>query len=1069
MANYDAQIRVNTKIDNTKFISGAEKVEHSLEEIEKRAGNAKERMDALDEAGAPKSSDAYKQAARELEKWNTELEKLSVNQDKTPVDTSGHYNDLRVEVEEYSNALKELESQGQYFGDSEYDKVYLYWKEAVNAVKEYQAELNKQTESGRAAEAAKASREKEKESAQLQKIEEQQERVRQKEITRIEKEEQILAKIKAQEAEAERIKEIKDNAIVSDSNLVALLEEQEKIEQRIADLKRAGVTAGYEEYDKLTARLGQIKVSVNESGKGFDKLAKSGKKTLNEINRGVKQSNGLLSKMSNRIKNLAIGALVFNQLRSVFSSMISGMKEGFKNLTQYSDKYNTAISGLKSQSAQLKNGLAAAFAPIVITIIPYLTQFVSWLNTAAAAMSKFLAVLGGKSTYTKAKEQVVDYAKSLDNAASTARKAAGALAGFDDISVLSSQDDSSSGGGGELAGAAAFEESAIEDSFSVIKKIINDIISIFNAGFKDGLGDWQTRMEDIKSSLRTIKDAMIGIFTSPEVTSGMRGYIEAMIYSFGQIAGAIASIGITIAQNLLGGIAQYLEGNSDRIKKFLVRMFDVGVDIRKMVGDFASSFAYVFEAFGSVNGQGLTANLLGIVSDAFMGAIELAYRLVHDLLNVIIQPFIDNKEVLRAALDGLLGIAGDMLGTLKNTVENTFDKLMEVYDAHVKPFIDSIAEGLSYLVEQFLAFWNENVQPVLENMAAAFDSVMSNHIQPMIDNFLALIGSLADALKAIWENVLVPLIDWIVQNILPVVVPILEGLFQGVMKYFGFIADIISGVITVVKGVIDFLVGVFTGDWEKAWSGIQDIVTGIMEVIGGFINAVMTTIETVINTILNTIAGIFEVVFSAIGSLIKTIMTTISNIITAVMGGIKTGISNVLNAIKTTWNSIWTSLKTSVTNIFTGIWNAIKKVINSILGGIEKMVNGVINGVNAMIRALNRLHFSIPDWVPGGLGGKSFGFNLSEMGQISIPRLATGGIVTSSTIANIGEAGREAVLPLENNTGWMDDLADKLASRMPAGSSAPVYLQIDGKTFARLEIPYFNTESGRVGLDFAVT
>lgn len=1069
MANYDAQIRVNTKIDNAKFISGAEKVEHSLEEIEERAKNAKERMDALDNAGAPKSSEAYKQAAKDLEKWNTELEKLSINQDKAPADTSGHYNDLRVEVEEYSNALKELESQGQYFGDSEYDKVYLYWKEAVNAVKEYQNELNKQTESGRAAEAAKAASEKEKESAQLQKIEEQQERVRQKEIARIEKEDQIQAKIEAQAAEAQRLKEIKDNAIVSDSNLVALLEEQERIEQRIADLKRAGVTTGYEEYDQLTARLRQIKGTVNDAGKGFGKLAESGKKTLNEINRGVKQSNGLLSKMSNRIKNLAIGALVFNQVRAAFRSMISGMKEGFENLTQYSDEYNAAISGLKSQTAQLKNGLAAAFAPIVNAIIPYLTQFVSWLNTAAMAMSKFLAILGGKSTYTKAKDQVVDYAKSLDSAASSAKKTAGALAGFDDINVLSSQDDSGSGGGGELAGAAAFEEAAIGDSFSGIKKIIDDIISIFNAGFKDGIGDWKTRIEDIKGSLQTIKNAMIGIFTSPEVTASIKGYIEATIYSFGQIAGAVASIGITIAQNLLGGIAQYLEGNSDRIKEFLVRMFDVGADIRKMVGEFVSSFAYVFEAFGSINGQGLTANLIGIVSDAFMGAIELAYQLIHDLLNVIIQPFNDNKERLRTALEGLLGIVGSILGTLKDTIDNTFDKLMEVYDAHIKPFIDSVAEGLSYLLDKFLTFWNDNVQPMLENTGAAFDVLMSSHIQPMIDSFLALIGSLADALKAIWENVLVPLIDWFIDNLLPVILPILEGLWQGVLTCYGYIADIISGLITVIKGVIDFLVGVFTGDWEKAWGGIQDIVNGIMEAIGGLINAAMTTIETVINTILNTIAGIFEVIFSAIGSLVKTIMTTISNIITAMMGGIKTGISNALNAIKTTWNSIWTSLKTSVTNIFTGIWNAIKKVINSILGGIEKMVNGVIDGVNAMIRALNRLHFSIPDWVPGGLGGKSFGFNLSEIGQVSIPKLATGGIVTSSTIANIGEAGREAVLPLENNTGWMDDLADKLASRIPSGSSGPYYLQIDGKTFARLEMPYFNAESGRVGLDFAVT
>ena len=90
-------------------------------------------------------------------------------------------------------------------------------------------------------------------------------------------------------------------------------------------------------------------------------------------------------------------------------------------------------------------------------------------------------------------------------------------------------------------------------------------------------------------------------------------------------------------------------------------------------------------------------------------------------------------------------------------------------------------------------------------------------------------------------------------------------------------------------------------------------------------------------------------------------------------------------------------------------------------------------GVNAIIDALNNIHFEIPSWVPI-IGGNTWGFNLSKLSEISLPRLAMGGVVDQPTLAMVGEAGAEAVMPLENNTGWIDILADKLSARMPRGN-----------------------------------
>lgn len=123
---------------------------------------------------------------------------------------------------------------------------------------------------------------------------------------------------------------------------------------------------------------------------------------------------------------------------------------------------------------------------------------------------------------------------------------------------------------------------------------------------------------------------------------------------------------------------------------------------------------------------------------------------------------------------------------------------------------------------------------------------------------------------------------------------------------------------------------------------------------------------------------------------------------------VKSSLSTTWNSIKSTADSVFGSMKTSVTNIWDNLWSSLKGTINAIIGGVEKMANGVINGINGMIRALNRISFSIPDWVQG-LGGKSFGFNLSTISTISIPRLADGGFPAVGQLFIAREAGAEMV------------------------------------------------------------
>ena len=136
----------------------------------------------------------------------------------------------------------------------------------------------------------------------------------------------------------------------------------------------------------------------------------------------------------------------------------------------------------------------------------------------------------------------------------------------------------------------------------------------------------------------------------------------------------------------------------------------------------------------------------------------------------------------------------------------------------------------------------------------------------------------------------------------------------------------------------------------------------------------------------------------------------------------------------------------------------------------EGIANGFISMVNAIVDAINSINISIPEWVPI-FGGNNWSPTLPHWdAHVEFQRLANGGITTGSTLANIGEAGREAVLPLENNTDWMDDLASKLASKMPAyGGPSELIMEVDGKEFARVELPYLQRENNRIGTSLRVT
>ncbi len=218
-------------------------------------------------------------------------------------------------------------------------------------------------------------------------------------------------------------------------------------------------------------------------------------------------------------------------------------------------------------------------------------------------------------------------------------------------------------------------------------------------------------------------------------------------------------------------------------------------------------------------------------------------------------------------------------------------------------------------------------------------------------------------------------------------------------------------------------------------------------------------LATVVAVNWNAIKDKVKSIFKAIGDWCKTWGLLVLGIILTLSGNFVWGIplivagaksltkaqdplwTGIVDKVKYVWGRVKDYWNKNIAPVFTKQWwaNKAKNIGNGLISGLESAINGIIGMfeslINFVIGGFNKISFEIPDKIMGikipVIGGKSFGINMPEvnLSRVSIPRLAKGGIVPYRTVAEIGEAGREAVLPLENNTEWMDILAEKIASR----------------------------------------
>ena len=563
----------------------------------------------------------------------------------------------------------------------------------------------------------------------------------------------------------------------------------------------------------------------------------------------------------------------------------------------WANQTRTMSLQLQSIMATIGQGLINLFTPAIKVINSVLGK----IATLANAFKSFTEMLtgnkssGGSGIGSMAAEvdsglsgaadsagNLADNTASVGSAAKKAAKEMRALMGFDQINKLSEQDKSESGSGsspgvssgtsgaGADFGQLAQGETVVDNLSGSMQKLINrakELAGLFRQGFEIGFGNSEKSIASIRSSILGIGRSLKDIATDSSVVSGFNNLLNAIVLNFGKIAGSIGSIGITIATNLVGGINKYLDQSKEYIKTKLASIFNVSADILNLSGDVSVALADVLSVLNGETAQQITADIIGMFSDGFLGATDLALKFARDIISTLTGPFVDNADKFKEAFENFLKPVSEVLSTLHKSVRETFERIGKVYDEHVKPMFDSFRKGFSEIVSSLLDGYNTYIAPVLDRLSKKFTETYNTYIQPVINKAVDLFGKLADSVKEIWEKTLQPFLNWIAKNIMPVIAPILEAMgnkFMAVMKTIG---KAINGILDILDGIIDVITGVFTGNWDKAWKGVKKIFGTVWDGLVGLVKKPINTILGIVNGLLKGVEGMVNGIADALNTI----------------------------------------------------------------------------------------------------------------------------------------------------------------------------------------------------------
>ena len=535
-----------------------------------------------------------------------------------------------------------------------------------------------------------------------------------------------------------------------------------------------------------------------------------------------------------------------------------------------SNSVNGSISLFKSLMKDSALNLGNAMLPIINAIMPVLNSFAMVLKNVTAKLAEFIALMFNKKATVKdgvggavgdmgnamkdaaggagdladavddAGDSAGGLADNLGDSAKNAKKAAKellGLLGFDEINILQKPKDDDAGGSGGGGGGGGKGGKGKGGGGGPFKDILPEVeLTDMNNQFKsifDGLGDKLKGLFDlfkkgfdaafrpegierIKAALERIKKTLEEIATDPRVVNAFNRMTEKIAYALGQIVGSLATIGVAIGVLLTESIANGLERQKERIIRALVALFDNVGNIAEAVGNiaqaFSSAFYDVITSTGAVRiGSAIVSTILSLTSTM----VEVGSKLAGSLFKGFEKVVVTSAPKISSMLQSLLDIVAPIFETIESVVDKFGDGLSSVYDEHVAPAIDSIANAFNGLIDIILILWEGSWKPFAEFLSNTFGISIETVADLLGGIILESLKLLADTIKLVADG-FTAFSDWCKEN---------------------------KEIISTVANVIGTLATVWQGIKLLSWAEQAGGLAGAFELLSGKVSFIVSGIK----------------------------------------------------------------------------------------------------------------------------------------------------------------------------------------------------------------------------------
>lgn len=736
---------------------------------------------------------------------------------------------------------------------------------------------------------------------------------------------------------------------------------------------------------------------------------------------------------------------------------------------QKSLQLQSALSNLRLAWQGLGNTLGEVIMPALTAVVNALAKAIAVVNMFLRTIFGLDVVAKGSKSVNKASASVGGYSSSLKDAAKSAEQLKRSTMGFDELNVVPSGKSAAGGSDADYGGGGGGGGIEIPDLSGMTADL--------------GLDKWAEHFEKFKTAYQTwVPIALSAIGIALAIIGFCTGNVPLGIAGIG-----LAGLGITVGfQN--GLWAKLLKGAQNAFKNF-------GAWFKKIWGEVANWWKKTWNNI-KTTASNIWKAIAKFFTDCWNGVKTTAIKVWNAIADFFKKLWDGIKTTAVNAWNGIKKFFSDTWNAIKTTATNAWNAIKKFF-SDTWNSIKSTATTIWNTVAKFFSdTWNSikttatnawnNIKTFLTNLWNGLKTTATTIWNAIAKFFSDTWNSIKTTATTVWNAIIKFLSDaWnsiktTATNAWNGIKTMLENTWNTIKTKASELCDklkeFFSNAWDAIKKVWDVVKGYFQGIWDAIKTGASTLtdnvknffinawnaIKGVWDTVKGYFSDIWENIKTKASSALESIKGFFSGAWTAIKNVWSGVTGWFGDIWTGIknkFSGVSTWFGDIFGGavtkIKTAWNGIkewfqekWNGIKSVFTSAGTaisdGITGALKSTFNNFMSKAVGFVNKFIRSINSAINTINK--------IPG--------VNIGKLSELSVPQLATGGIVTDSILANIGERGREAVLPLENNTGWMDALADRIAAR---NGPSKIVLQVDGRELGWATIEQINAITKQTG------